>query len=103
LKQILSIVVTIANLLEFFSDILDVALSAMQVITNMDGVSTGMTIGSYRFAIGTLACLAWSCALLLSLYLGLCLWNWCMVLVRRDKKKGQDRNKDGTKSTDGAV
>jgi hypothetical protein len=83
--------------------LVSVALSAMQVITNMNGVPTGTTTGSYRFAIGTLASLAWSCALLLSLYLGLCLWNWCMILVRRDKRKRQDRNKDGTKSTDGAV
>jgi hypothetical protein len=83
--------------------LVSVALSAMQVITNMDGAPTGTTTGSYRFAIGTLAFLAWSCALLLSLYLGLCLWNWCMILVRRDKRKRQDRNKDGTKSIGGAV
>jgi hypothetical protein len=83
--------------------LVSVALSAMQVITNMDGAPTGTTIGLYRFAIGTLASLAWSYTLFLSLYLGLCLWNWCMILVRRDKRKRQDRNKDGTKSTGGAV
>jgi hypothetical protein len=83
--------------------LVSVALSGMQVITNMDGAPTRTTTGSYRFAIGTLASLAWSCALLISLYLGLCLWNWCMILVRRDKRKRQDRNQDGTKSTDSAV
>jgi hypothetical protein len=83
--------------------LVSVALSAMQVITNMDGAPTGTTTGSCRFAIGTWASLAWNCTLLLSLYLGLCSWNWCMILVRRDKRKRQDRNKDGTKSTGGAV
>jgi hypothetical protein len=83
--------------------LVSVALSAMQVITNMDGVPIGTTTGSYRFAIGTFASLAWSCTLLLSLYVGFYLWNWCTILVRRDKRKRQDRNKDGTKSTGGAV
>jgi hypothetical protein len=46
-----------ATLIALFA-LVSVALSAIQVITNIDGVSTGMTIGSYRFTIGTLAYLA---------------------------------------------
>lgn len=83
--------------------LVSVALSAMQVITNMDGVPTGMATGSYRFAIGTLASLACCCAFLLSLSLGLYVWNWCMILVRRDRRKGLDREKDGIKGTDSIV
>jgi hypothetical protein len=67
--------------------LVSVALPAMQVITDTDGVPTGTTTGSHHFAIGTLASLAWSCALLLSLYLEFYLWNWCMILIRHDRKK----------------
>lgn len=64
--------------------LVSVALSAMQVMTNMDGIPTETIITSYRFAIATLAALSGSCAVLLLLYVGLYVWNWCLILVRRD-------------------
>ena len=64
--------------------LVSVALSAMQVMTNMDGIPAETIITSYRFAIATLAALSGSCAALLLLYVGLYVWNWCLILIRRD-------------------
>jgi hypothetical protein len=63
--------------------LVSVALSAMQVMTSADGVPAGATITSYRFAIATLVALTGSCAVLLALYMGLYVWNWYLIYVRR--------------------
>ena len=55
--------------------LVSVALSAMQVMTSIDGVPAGATITSYRFAIATLIAVAGSCAVLSALYMGLYVWN----------------------------
>jgi hypothetical protein len=66
--------------------LVSVALSAMQLMTSVDGVPAGATITSYRFAIATLIALAGSCAVLFALYMGLYVWNWCLIYVRRQPK-----------------
>ncbi|EME39011.1 hypothetical protein DOTSEDRAFT_115852, partial [Dothistroma septosporum NZE10] len=56
--------------------LVSVALSAMQVMTGVNGVPAAALITSYRFAVATLIALAGSCAALLVLYVGLYVWNW---------------------------
>jgi hypothetical protein len=63
------------------------ALSAMQIMTNVDGVPVAVSVTSYRFAIVTLVALAGSCAGLLVLYVGLYVWNWLSILVRRRSQR----------------
>jgi hypothetical protein len=60
--------------------LVSVALSAMQVMTSVDGIPAAVFVTSYRFAIGTLIALAGSCAALLVLYIGLYAWNWLLIL-----------------------
>lgn len=62
--------------------LVSVALSAMQVMTSLDGVPKVVARTSYRFSVATLVTLAGSCAALLVLYIGLCVWNWASILVR---------------------
>jgi len=66
--------------------LVSVALSAMQVMASVDGVPEGATTTSYRFAVATLVALAGSCAVLLALYVGLYVWNWCLIYVRRQPR-----------------
>jgi hypothetical protein len=63
--------------------LVSVALPAMRVMTSVDGVPAGAIITPNRFAIATLIALAGSCAILLALYIGLYVWNWCLIYVRR--------------------
>jgi hypothetical protein len=63
--------------------LVSVALSAMQVMTSVNGAPAAVSVTSYRFAIATLVALAGSCAALLVLYMGLYLWNWLLIFVRR--------------------
>lgn len=63
--------------------LVSVALSAMQVMTSVEGVPAEAKITSYRFAIATLVTLAGSCAVLFALYVGLYVWNWWLILDRR--------------------
>lgn len=63
--------------------LVSVALSAMQVMTSIDIAPVAVAATSYRFAIATLVALAGSCAALLLLYIGLYVWNWMLVLIRR--------------------
>jgi hypothetical protein len=63
--------------------LVSVALSAMQVMTSVDGVPAAVSVTSYRFAVATLIALAGSCAALLVLYIGLYVWNWLAIFVRR--------------------
>jgi hypothetical protein len=63
--------------------LVSVALSAMQVMTSVDSVPAAVSVTSYRFAIATLIALAGSCAALLVLYIGLYVWNWLLIFVRR--------------------
>jgi hypothetical protein len=67
--------------------LVSVALSAMQVMTSVDNVPAEATITSYRFAIATLVALAGTCIVLLGLYAGLYLWNWCLIYVRRQPRR----------------
>jgi hypothetical protein len=60
--------------------LVSVALSAMQVMTSIDGIPAAIFVTSYRFAIGTLVALAGSCTALLVLYVGLYAWNWLLIL-----------------------
>jgi hypothetical protein len=63
--------------------LVSVALSAMQVMTSVNGAPAAVSVTSYRFAIATLAALAGSCAALLVLYIALYVWNWVLIFVRR--------------------
>jgi hypothetical protein len=63
--------------------LVSVALSAMQVMSGIDGISTAVTTTSYRFAIATLLAMSGCCAVMLALYFGLYVWNWCLIFVRR--------------------
>lgn len=63
--------------------LVSVALSAMQVMTSVDSVLAAVLVTSYRFAVATLVALAGSCAALLVLYIGLYVWNWVAIFVRR--------------------
>jgi hypothetical protein len=67
--------------------LVSVALSAMQVMTSIDTAPAAVAVTSYRFAIATLVALGGCCAALLLLYVGLYLWNWLLILVRRDSSK----------------
>jgi hypothetical protein len=62
--------------------LVSVALSAMQVMTSVNGAPAAVSVTSYRFAIATLVALAGSCTALLVLYMGLYLWNWLLIFVR---------------------
>lgn len=66
--------------------LVSVALSAMQVMVSVDGIPEGAITTSYRFAIATLIALAGSCAVLLALYVGLYVWNWRLIYVRRQPR-----------------
>ncbi|KAG9663378.1 hypothetical protein KCU78_g1227, partial [Aureobasidium melanogenum] len=63
--------------------LVSVALSAMQVMTSVDGAPAAVSVTSYRFAIATLIALAGSCAGLLVLYVTLYVWNWLLIFFRR--------------------
>lgn len=63
--------------------LVSVALSAMQVMTSIDIAPAAVEVTSYKFAIATLVALAGSCAALLLLYVGLYVWNWLSIVVRR--------------------
>jgi hypothetical protein len=63
--------------------LVSVALSAMQVMTSINGAPAAVSVTSYRFAITTLIALAGSCAALLVLYIALYVWNWVFIFVRR--------------------
>jgi hypothetical protein len=67
--------------------LVSVALSAMQVMTSIDIAPTAVAVTSYRFAIATLIALAGSCAALLLLYIGLYVWNWSLIFVRRHSQQ----------------
>lgn len=67
--------------------LVSVALSAMQVMTSIDIAPTEVAVTAYRFAIATLIALAASCAALLLLYIGLYLWNWLLIFVRRHSQQ----------------
>jgi len=69
--------------------LVSVALSAMQVMIGVDGVPRVVSNTSYRFSIATLVALAGSCAVLLALYIGLYVWNWALILVRRGSSRKQ--------------
>lgn len=71
--------------------LVSVALSAMQVMTSVDGVPSAVTRTSYRFSVATLVALAGSCAVLLALYLGLYVWNWALILVKRRSSQRRGR------------
>lgn len=62
--------------------LVSVALSAMQVMTSIDGVPRVVAVTSYRFAIATLVTLGGSCVVLFSLYVGLYVWNWLLIFDR---------------------
>lgn len=62
--------------------LVSVALSAMQVMSIIDGIPMTVATLSYRFAITTLIALGGSCAGLFALYLGLYAWNWYLVFTR---------------------
>ena len=66
--------------------LVSVALSAMQVMTSLDSVPAEAATTSYRFAIATLVALAGTCIVLLALYAGLYVWNWCLIYVRRQPR-----------------
>jgi hypothetical protein len=70
--------------------LVSVALSAMQVTTSVDSVPAAVSVTSYRFAIATLVALAGSCAALLVLYIGLYVWNWLLIFVRRYSQLRRD-------------
>jgi len=63
--------------------LVSVALSAMQVMTSVNGAPAAVFVTSYRFAIATLVALAGSCAALLVLYIALYVWNWLLIFMRR--------------------
>jgi hypothetical protein len=63
--------------------LVSVALSAMQVMTSINGAPAAVSVTSYRFAIATLIALAGSCVALLVLYIALYVWNWLFIFVRR--------------------
>lgn len=63
--------------------LVSVALSAMQVMTSLDDVPLVAVVTSYRFAVATLFAIAGSCATLFFLWLGLYVYNWCLIFVRR--------------------
>jgi hypothetical protein len=67
--------------------LVSVALSAMQVMTSIDGIPVAVFVTSYRFAIGTLIALAGSCAALLVLYIGLYAWNWLLIFSDADHNR----------------
>jgi len=67
--------------------LVSVALSAMQDMTSIDIAPTAVAVTSYRFAIATLIALAGSCAALLLLYIGLYVWNWSLIFVRRHSQQ----------------
>lgn len=77
--------------------LVSVALSAMQVMTAYDRLPVVVAVTVYRFSIATLVALAGSCAVLLGLYIGLYLWNWALVFVRRTP-----RRKSGTQTHEAA-
>lgn len=67
--------------------LVSVALSAMQVMTSVDGPPAAVSITSYRFSIAVLVALAGSCAVLLALYIALYVWNWLLIFIRRQPRK----------------
>lgn len=67
--------------------LVSVALSAMQVMTSVEGVPAAARTTSYRFAIATLVTLAGSCAILFALYVWLYVRNWWLILDRRFRLK----------------
>jgi len=66
--------------------LVSVALSAMQVMSSIDGISAAVATTSYRFAIATLLAMSGCCAGMLALYFGLYVWNWCLICVRRNSQ-----------------
>jgi hypothetical protein len=66
--------------------LVSVTLSAMQVMTSVDGVPAAASVTSYRFAIATLVPLTGSWAALLILYSGLYVWNWVFIFVKRRRR-----------------
>jgi hypothetical protein len=69
--------------------LVSVALSAMQVMSGIDGAPEVVTTTSYRFAIATLLALGGCCVSLLVLYVGLYIWNWCLIFARRVSARKQ--------------
>jgi len=63
--------------------LVSVALSAMQVMTSLDDVPLVAVVTSHRFAVATLFAIAGSCAILFFLWLGLYIYNWCLIFLRR--------------------
>lgn len=74
------------TLVAFFA-LVSVALSAMQVMSGIDGVPTAIATTSYRFAVATLLTLGGCCTGLLALYVGLYVWNWSLVFARRGSSR----------------
>ena len=64
-----------------------VALSAMQVIMGFRDVPAVLSVTVYRFSVATLVAVAASCAVLLGLYIGLYVWNWLLIFVRRSPRR----------------
>lgn len=69
--------------------LVSVALSAMRVMSGIDGAPGAVTTTSYRFAIATLLALGGCCVSLLVLYVGLYIWNWCLIFARRVSARKQ--------------
>lgn len=67
--------------------LVSVALSAMQVMAAYDGLPAVVAVTVYRFSIATLVALAVSCAVLFGLYVGLYVWNWLLIFVRRTPRR----------------
>lgn len=67
--------------------LVSVALAAMQVMTSVDSAPAEVAITSYHFSIATLVALAGSCAALLTLYTGLYVWNWVLILIRHHSQR----------------
>jgi hypothetical protein len=63
--------------------LVSVALSAMQVMIGFKDVPTVATTISYGFAAAILSALAMGFAFLFGSCVGLCVWNWCSIYIRR--------------------
>jgi hypothetical protein len=67
--------------------LVSVALSAMQVVIGIDGTSAVAVTTSYRFAVTTLFALAFSCAVSFAFFVGLYVWNWCLIYLGRQSRR----------------
>ncbi|KAI7028395.1 hypothetical protein KC355_g52 [Hortaea werneckii] len=70
--------------------LVSVVLSAMQVMTAFDEIPPVVVTTLYRFSIATVVAVTGSCACLLVLYIGLYVWNWRLIWVRRGSRRRQE-------------